>query len=83
MIPYRDRRSTVTKVELHMYTFDTLKKRAGRSILELELAILAKAQEMRQSALHGETNDNSRILAIANYLEASVRDPDGKADLQA
>ncbi len=66
-----------------MHAFDILRQRAGQSCLELELTILAKAQEMRDAALDGETRDGSRILAIAKYLELSVRNPGGETDWQA
>lgn len=57
-----------------MQAFDILRQRFSQSALELELTILAKAQEMRESALLDETADAPRLLQIAGYLEASVRE---------
>ena len=64
-----------------MLAFDILQQRVRQSALELELAILAKAEEMRDAALHGQTQDDPKVLQIARYLEATVFG--GRADRTA
>lgn len=59
-----------------MQTLDNLRQRICENARKHDLSILAKAAELREAALRGQTCDNSRALKIALFL-ASAAMPSG------
>ncbi|HXL98363.1 MAG TPA: hypothetical protein VN932_00415 [Rhizomicrobium sp.] len=54
-----------------------------QSALELQLAILAKAAELHDAALSGQTSDSSRVLKIARYLARAAGPSGCRAEYEA